>query len=499
MIFNLNPDEHAKALANLQLAIGYQFHDQNLLKEAFIHPSYAMEQNSPKQNQRLEYLGDAVLQIILSEYLFHEMPDAQEGILTRMRSNLVNEQANASYTLRLGLDKMLLLGHGECTSNGRKRPSLLGDLFEAFLGALYLDGGLEFCREFVLKLLPNLREVEARLEVEDNPKGTLLMFCQGHKIGVPQYQLVERTGPVHAPVFTVRVTLKQQELSRASGNSMKVAERNAAKEAYLKMKTHYEKEISRPTVVALDFDGVVCNSADETGASGWQAARKIWPSLFRRKMPGKAALEAFRKVRPWLETGYEAILLTKIVQENIPITELVTHHQAHFARIMRENNLTVEELKQLMGQTRDEWIQRDLPEWVSFHSFYPGVLDALKAALAKGDKRILIITTKQERFVQAILKSAGVDFPEENLFGLDKKMKKPTVLAELLKEDHKEINFVEDRVQTLLNVEQVKELNSVKLFYAKWGYCTAAAHDVANQDPRIHVIGLEDFPTLLLS
>ena len=235
MIFNLNPDEHAKALANLQLAIGYQFHDQNLLKEAFIHPSYAMEQNSPKQNQRLEYLGDAVLQIILSEYLFHEMPDAQEGILTRMRSNLVNEQANASYTLRLGLDKMLLLGHGECTSNGRKRPSLLGDLFEAFLGALYLDGGLEFCREFVLKLLPNLQEVEDRLEVEDNPKGTLLMFCQGHKIGVPQYQLVERTGPVHAPVFTVRVTVDGIGSAEASASTHKEAESRAASRLLLSL------------------------------------------------------------------------------------------------------------------------------------------------------------------------------------------------------------------------------------------------------------------------
>ena len=216
-------------------------------------------------------------------------------------------------------------------------------------------------------------------------------------------------------------------------------------------------------------------------------------------MPGKGALEAFRKVRPWLETGYEAILLTKIIQENIPIAELVTRHQTHFTRIMRENNLTVDELKQLMGQTRDEWIQRDLDEWVSYHSFYPGVLDALKTALKKGDKRILIITTKQERFVQAILKSEGLDFPEENLFGLDKKMKKPTVLAELLKENHKEISFVEDRVQTLLNVEQVKELDSVKLFYAKWGYCTAAAHDIANQDPRIRIIGLEDFADLLLN
>ncbi len=240
--FNLKAEEWREAFEALQERAGYTFRDPGLLRLALTHSSYAAESSEPQcpWNERLEFLGDAVLQLEISRRLFQEFPQAQEGELTRARSVLVDEPANARNACRLGLQELLLLGKGEAASGGRQRLSLLGDLFEAFLGALYLDGGKEEVERLLLRLLPSLQDAVAEAERSDNPKGELQQFCQGRFHATPQYQELSSHGPSHAPHFLCQVTLPQGELPSftGEGSSKKQAEREAAKSALTWLADH---------------------------------------------------------------------------------------------------------------------------------------------------------------------------------------------------------------------------------------------------------------------
>ncbi|HOG49047.1 MAG TPA: ribonuclease III [Lentisphaeria bacterium] len=230
--FNIKKSELPSILQGVQIHCGYLFRNRALLEESLTHPSYAVEQTpSPPHNQRLEFLGDSVLQIILSEYLYEHLPYAQEGLLTKVRSMLANESATAGYALQLGLDTVLLLGRGEILNGGRERPSILGDLFEAFLGAVYLDGGLQAARSLCLALLPDINTCLERLTFEDNPKGALQEYCQTHLQQKPVYERLGASGPKHEQVFEVKVCLGQRELARGQGSNNRLAERNAAQKA----------------------------------------------------------------------------------------------------------------------------------------------------------------------------------------------------------------------------------------------------------------------------
>jgi ribonuclease-3 len=231
-IFNPKAAEMPVVLSEIESESGYCFQDSSLLMLALTHSSYAAEQPPPCPcNQRLEFLGDAVLQLILSDFLFNGLPEAQEGILTRTRSLLAKGESNAKYALRLGLDRALLLGNGENLTGGRQRESILGDLFEAFLGAIYLDGGLESARTVCLKLFPSPEACLELLGLEENPKGMLLEYCQSTRQTKPEYACLSTEGPVHRPVYAVKVTLNDQEIARGIGRSRKAAECDAAKKA----------------------------------------------------------------------------------------------------------------------------------------------------------------------------------------------------------------------------------------------------------------------------
>ena len=231
--FNIKKSELPSILQGVQNHCGYSFRNLALLEEALTHPSYAVEQPQPQppHNQRLEFLGDSVLQIILSDYLYEHLPHAQEGLLTKVRSMLANESATASYAQQLGLDTVLLLGRGELQNGGRERPSILGDLFEAFLGAVYLDGGLQVARSLCLTLLSDINACLERVKFEDNPKGALQEYCQTHFQQKPVYERVSATGPQDEQVFEVKVCIGQRELAHGQGRSYRQAERNAAQKA----------------------------------------------------------------------------------------------------------------------------------------------------------------------------------------------------------------------------------------------------------------------------
>jgi ribonuclease-3 len=218
------------SLSALQSRLGHTFADAALLRLALTHPSVTSEAGDRTQsNQRLEFLGDAVLQLSLSHAFYQKFPALDEGPLTQARAKLVNRRALAEHARVLDLGAHLILAPGEVSSGGREKPSVLADAFEAVLGAIYLeDGGFAAAREFVA------REFSAALAAVDtapgiaNPKGELQERLQSGSGEAPVYELVSATGPDHARSFECRVLHAGAELARGTGPSKKDAESAAA-------------------------------------------------------------------------------------------------------------------------------------------------------------------------------------------------------------------------------------------------------------------------------
>lgn len=224
-------------LAALQSRLGYAFRDESLLRLALTHPSVAHELGAPVQhNQRLEFLGDAVLQLALTRELYERFPAFEEGPLTKARAKLVNRRALAVHGRSLGLGEHLILSRGEELHGGRERQSALADAYESLVGAIFLDGGFEAAREFIL------REFEAGvgqlnvIPILENPKGELQEFLQARSPEAPVYQVVSATGPDHDRVFECTVHHAGVELARGSGKSKKAAQSEAALAALRKLR-----------------------------------------------------------------------------------------------------------------------------------------------------------------------------------------------------------------------------------------------------------------------
>jgi len=225
------------SLADLQTHLGYTFRDESLLRLALTHPSVAHESGEPTaHNQRLEFLGDAVLQLILTHALYEKFPAFNEGPLTKARAKLVNRRTLAEHARALGIGAHLILSRGEEASGGRERASALADTFESLLGALILDGGFESAREFVLR---EFSAAFGKLNVPptiENPKGELQELLQARSPEAPEYHVVSTTGPDHDRVFECIVQHGGVELARGSGKSKKAAESDAALAALKKLR-----------------------------------------------------------------------------------------------------------------------------------------------------------------------------------------------------------------------------------------------------------------------
>ena len=216
----------------LEALIAYTFRNPALLEQALTHPSLAYEtQRSQVDNQRLEYLGDAVLELILSEHLFRVFPEGSEGVLTKLRARLVSRPALARCARRIHLGVYLRMGRGDEASGGRARDSTLADAFEALIAAVYLDGGLEAARDLVVALS---RDVLDRLQAEpteENPKGQLQEILQARGPGILKYVLLREDGPDHRKTFIAGVEWNGQSLGQGGGGSKKEAEAAAAEAA----------------------------------------------------------------------------------------------------------------------------------------------------------------------------------------------------------------------------------------------------------------------------
>lgn len=222
-------------LKELEHRIGYTFQDFALLKKAMSHSSYVNEEHLPKYecNERLEFLGDAVLELVSSEFLFFEHPTTPEGELTKTRASMVCEPALAFCAREIELGEYLLLGKGEDATGGRKRESVTSDAMEALIGAIYVDGGFANAKEFINRFI--LKDLENKKLFYDS-KTILQEIVQAEYNGELEYCMVAQEGPDHDKRFIMEAKIGDKTLGRGEGHTKKAAEQEAAYQAILKLK-----------------------------------------------------------------------------------------------------------------------------------------------------------------------------------------------------------------------------------------------------------------------
>jgi len=222
-------------LSELEARIGYQFRDKQLLKQAVTHSSYTNEQriNRAANYERVEFLGDAVLELVSSEFLFYKYPDITEGELTKMRASMVCEPSLAFCARDIELGEFLLLGKGEKCTGGRQRESITSDAMEAMIGAIYLDGGMEAAKDFINRFI--LSDLETKQLFYDS-KTNLQELIQGKWKKDFQYVLVEEAGPEHNKTFSVEVLMDAVMIGKGSGRTKKAAEQQAAYQALMMLR-----------------------------------------------------------------------------------------------------------------------------------------------------------------------------------------------------------------------------------------------------------------------
>lgn len=217
-------------LSKIQDTIDYKFKDLSKLKEALTHSSYTNEQKDKtlKDNERLEFLGDAVLEIVISEYLFINFPEMPEGEMTRFRASIVCESMLAKNAREIQIGTFLKLGHGEDATGGRNRDSILADAFEAVIGAVFLDGELDAARNVILKFLSDdVEKMRYRFKISDY-KSYLQELVQKESTIPLIYEITKESGPDHNKLFEARVTHNKKVLGQGSGKTKKEAEQSAA-------------------------------------------------------------------------------------------------------------------------------------------------------------------------------------------------------------------------------------------------------------------------------
>lgn len=228
-------------LAALQQILGVRFKDPSLLEQALVHSSYVNENPgaAPASNERLEFLGDAILGMIFAEKLFKDLPSSSEGEMTRLRSALVRRNSLASMTRSIGLSHYLYLGKGEEASGGRDKPANLAGALEAVIAAIFLDQGQDATRDFILRLFDTELKELASQGAEVDYKSQLQHLYQSQQQETPVYHIIEASGPDHDRRFTAEVIVGDTVLGRGYGKSKKLAETEAARSALEKLKNSF--------------------------------------------------------------------------------------------------------------------------------------------------------------------------------------------------------------------------------------------------------------------
>ncbi|MBN3033225.1 MAG: ribonuclease III [Candidatus Saganbacteria bacterium] len=227
--------EREKELQEFESRLGVSFLNRNLLNQSLTHSSYGHEKNLP-DNERLEFLGDAVLKLAATEYLYNKFPGHAEGDLTKIRATVISDETFARVGARLGLGEMLLLSPNEKRSGGQRRKSNVANAFEALIGALYLDGGLGKARDLIVELLRGEIETVSRAGYIADYKSALQEYAQKHKHQLPHYRVIKESGPRHRRVFWIEVRLRGKKYGLGRGGNKKEAEQRAAAMALKSLK-----------------------------------------------------------------------------------------------------------------------------------------------------------------------------------------------------------------------------------------------------------------------
>jgi ribonuclease-3 len=235
-------------LADLEATLGLTFEDKSLLQRALTHRSYLNENPHLPwlDNERLEFLGDAILGFVTAEYLYHHFPEMKEGDLTSLRAALVRGETLAEYARQLDLGEYILISRGEEVAGARSRPALLAATFEAVIGALYLEHGVESVRSLIVRVIDSRTHRIIQERLDRNAKSLLQELSQGRMKVTPVYHMVEATGPDHARLFTVQVLLGDQVYGTGQGRNKQAAEQEAARTAILEL----ERELDNAAVEA---------------------------------------------------------------------------------------------------------------------------------------------------------------------------------------------------------------------------------------------------------
>jgi ribonuclease-3 len=234
-------------ISGAEAKLRLDFGDKSLLQRALTHRSYLNENpNYPyNDNERLEFLGDAVLDFVVGEYLYHRFPEQDEGTLTSLRAALVCTRSLSDFAAQIDLGCQLLLGHGEDEGGGRERPAVLCGAFEALIGALYLDQGLEAVHDFVLPMIGPALDHVLQNNLDKDPKSILQELSQAHLGYTPRYHTVDTQGPDHDKVFTVAVTINGVTYGRGKGRSKQISAQAAASEAIERLQAMLEAPVVR--------------------------------------------------------------------------------------------------------------------------------------------------------------------------------------------------------------------------------------------------------------
>lgn len=223
-------------VTDIEEKINYTFRNKDILRESLTHKSYSNENRLLYNNERLEFLGDAVLNLIISDYLLRRLPDSPEGDLSKLRAMVVNENTLSKVAERIELGNELFLGKGEDMTGGREKPSLLSDALEALIAAIYLDGGIDEVSSFVNRFFDEEIRIAVSKGISYDFKTDLQECCQGRFGILPRYHVSRESGPDHKKVFEVSLFIKDEHYGTGIGKTKKEAEQKAAREALEKLK-----------------------------------------------------------------------------------------------------------------------------------------------------------------------------------------------------------------------------------------------------------------------
>ncbi|MFS8911232.1 gas vesicle protein K [Synechococcus sp. H60.3] len=248
-----------------------------------------------------------------------------------------------------------------------------------------------------------------------------------------------------------------------------------------------------PRILVLDFDGVLCDGRAEYFASSCRVCSQVWGLAPAQLEPLRPA---FDRLRPLIETGWEMPLLLWGLQQGIPEEDLRQDWPGWRQQLLQQGGVSERALAQALDEVRDRWLAEDLQGWLGLHRFYPGVTAWMRQIQAAGEPRLAILSTKEGRFIQQLLLREGIQLPRHRILGKEVRAPKATTLQRLLAATQvapEELWFVEDRLQTLRQVQSVPELEQVLLFLAEWGYNLPEEREAAARDPRLHLLSLEQF------